>query len=385
MGEIILQWIADYCAGKLNAETGRKLRSWIDESPENREIFEKYVRMVKMHRMVEGEQMICDREAWTKLYGKLKHKRSRRVMGYVVSLAASVLIVMGVGLGVLLQDQGLELVLPVARILPGTTKATLVLANGSQIDLTRDDLKEVTEQGALIKNDTLVGLQYDHSNLQIEEPVLHTVKVPVAGEYHFTLSDGTKVWINSDSELTFPVAFVGNKREVFVKGEAYFEVEHDEEHPFIVHASDVAIQVLGTKFNVSAYEESRRVVTTLTQGAVNIEYAGYYANLKPGDQAVADIQNQTVNSMQVETGMYVSWIKGIFEYENMPLSEIAVQLSRWYDVDFSFSAPEFKDRRFTGAVKKYDVLNDVLKIIEKTTNVSFMIDGKNIAVKSVVR
>lgn len=385
MGEMILQWIADYCAGRLDEETGRKLRSWIDEAPGNREVFEKYVRLVKMHRMIEGEQMICDREAWTKLYGRLRHNRNRRVIGYVVSAAASVLIIMGVGIGILWKEQASKPVYPIAQILPGTTKATLVLANGAQIDLTRNDLKEVTEQGALIKNDTLIGLQYDRNALKVEEPVFHTVKVPVAGEYHFTLSDGTKVWINSDSEVTFPVSFVGNSREVYVKGEAYFEVEHDEEHPFIVHANAVDIRVLGTKFNVAAYEEDEQVVTTLTQGAVEVGFAGMNEHLQPGYQAIADIHSQTIGQRQVETGMYVSWIKGIFEYENMPLSEIAVQLSRWYDVNFIFSAPEFKDRRFTGVVKKYDMLNDVLKIIEKTTNVSFMINGKDIAVKSVVK
>lgn len=384
MGEIVLQWIADYCAGRLDAETGKKLREWIDEAPENREAFERYLRIVKMHRMVEGDQMICDRKAWTELYGKLKQRKNRRVVRYVVSIAASVLVVAGIGLGILLKNQSSDPVFPVTQILPGTTKATLVLANGSQIDLTRDDLKEITEEGAFIKNDSMVGLQYDHSDVRVEEPVFHTVKVPVAGEYHFTLPDGTKVWINSDSELTFPVVFSGNNREVFVKGEAYFEVEHDEIHPFIVHANEVAIRVLGTKFNIAAYEDDHQVVTTLAQGAVDVEFVGQQAKLVPGSQAIADIRHQTINSRQVDAAMYTSWIKGIFEYENMPLSDIAVQLSRWYDVNFIFSAPEFRERRFTGVVKKYDVLNDVLKIIEKTTNVSFMINGKDIAVKSVV-
>lgn len=142
---------------------------------------------------------------------------------------------------------------------------------------------------------------------------------------------------------------------------------------------------MGTKFNVAAYEESHKVVTTLTQGAVNVEFAGQNTKLEPGYQAIADIRSKTIGRRFVETEMYVSWIKGVFEYENMPLSEIAIQLSRWYDVDFIFSAPEFKNRRFTGVVKKYDMLNEVLKIIEKTTDVCFMINGKEVAVKSAVR
>lgn len=385
MDDKILEWIGDYCAGKLDQNQAVKLRRWIEEAPENYEIFEKYLRMIKMHRILEGDQKICDQKSWQHLHHQLKQRRNRRLIGRWVSVAAVFAILLGTGLTLKLKDQSEREIFPVARILPGTTKATLVLANGSEIDLTRNDLKEVIEEGTLIKNDTAIGLQYEQADLKVEEPVSHTVKVPVAGEYHFTLSDGTKVWINSASELNFPVVFSGNKREVYVKGEVYFEVEHDEKHPFIVHSGEVAIQVLGTKFNVAAYEESKEVVTTLTQGAVNVEFAGKTSRLEPGYQAVADIRGNTIDNRKVDVGMYVSWIKGIFEYENMPLSEIAIQLSRWYDVNFTFSAPEFKERRFTGVVKKYEVLNEVLEVIEKTTDVCFMIDGKEIAVKSAVR
>ncbi len=385
MEEMIFQWIADYCAGRLDAETAGKLRRWVDKAPENRELFEKYVRLVKMHRMVAGGQQLDDRAAWNKLYGKLRRTRKRRWMNYAVSTAAAVLLIVGIGVQWWLKQSETGTSPVITQILPGTTKATLVLANGSQVDLSRNDLKEVFEQGTWIKNDSLVGLQYEQVEMKIEEPVFHTVQVPVAGEYHFTLSDGTKVWINSDSELTFPVAFVGDKREVFVSGEAYFEVEPDQAHPFVVHAKGVEVQVLGTKFNVSAYEEEQQVVTTLTQGAVKVEFAGQNESLRPGYQAIADIQGQTIACRQVDATMFVAWIEGIFEYENMPLSEITRQLSRWYDVNFIFSASEFKERRFTGVVKKYDVLNDVLRVIEKTTNVSFAIDGKNIAVQAAVR
>lgn len=271
MDDEILKWFVDYCIGKLDKESEVKLQTWLEESPANKEIFEKYLQLIKIHRMVEGEQKISDQESWKNLYRKLSARKHRRLFRRVIAVAASVLICVGIVSEILLREQEPEVILPLGHIMPGTTKATLVLANGSSIDLTRDDLTEIKEQGALIKNDTAIGLQYDHSDLKIEQPVFHMIKVPLAGEYHFTLSDGTKVWINSDSELTFPVTFEGNSREVFVKGEAYFEVESDKTRPFIVHAGEVAIEVLGTKFNVSAYEESRQVTTTLAQGKVAVE------------------------------------------------------------------------------------------------------------------
>ena len=156
-------------------------------------------------------------------------------------------------------------------------------------------------------------------------------------------------------------------------------MEPDRERPFIVHANQVSIQVLGTKFNVSAYGESQQVLTTLVQGGVNVKYAGLQTELQPGFQAVTDIKAGTMDRRE---GMYTSWTKGIFEYENMPLSDIAVQLSRWYDVRIIFAAPEFANRRFTGVVRKYDVLNDVLSIIEQTTDVCFIVNGKEIVVKA---
>ncbi len=382
MEQFILECIVDYCTGKIDAERGKVLRKWINAAPENRELIEQYLKTAKINRII-GEMGRMDEErAWLELSDKIRRRRSRSLYRRLSALAASVIILVGLGMVFWLNSKPAEQDVQLIQILPGSTKATLILANGSQIDLTRDDLKEVATMEALIKNDSLVGLQYNHSELKEEQPVFHTVRVPVAGEYHFTLSDGTKVWMNSDSELRFPVNFTGNRREVFIKGEAYFEVEQDQERPFIVHAHQVNIQVLGTKFNVSAYDGSQQVLTTLTQGCVNVEYGGLHTELQPGFQAVTDIKAGTMNRHEVETGMYISWTKGIFEYENMPLSEIVVQLSRWYDVNFVFAAPEFKKRRFTGMVKKYDILNEVLKIIEKTTDVRFMVNGKEIAVKA---
>ena len=383
-----------YCLTHPEMMAGEEFRMWI-KTPEHRALFEEirlyreaYMRRADAFRMdVEEEYR---RFAGRTAVGFEKRQRKERIIGKsmwwrkIYAIAALVLILLTVGLGILLRPEEEKIFQSVLPIFPGTTKATLVLANGSQLDLTRNDLQEVIENGIVIKNDTLGGLQYDETDLKIEKPVWHTVKVPVAGEYHFILQDGTKVWINSASELKFPMAFIGNNREVFVEGEAYFEVAEDQEHPFIVHAGEAAIRVLGTKFNVAAYPEDKKVATTLTAGKVNVEGWGREMDLEPGFQAVLDMQSGVMEKHRVDTAMYVSWTRGIWEYENMPLFEITKQLSRWYDVNFIFSAPEFRYRRFTGVVKRYDVLNHILEIIEKTTNVRFTIHGKDIAIQAAV-
>lgn len=386
MDEFIIRLIPDYCAGTLDKEKAAVLRKWIDAKEENRQFFEKCLQAYKMNRMVFGMENIHTGKAWHIIERRIYRKNRLRIK-MLWSVAAVLAVLMTVALSLLFRlpsDNANTELIKVVRIEPGTTKATLELANGTQIDLTQNDLKEITEQnGGLIINDTLKGLQYELSEFdKVKAPVFHTITVPVGGEYHFTLSDGSKVWINSGSELVFPALFVGEKREVFVKGEVYFEVAHREDNPFVVHAGEADIRVLGTKFNVAAYPEESCIRTTLAQGKVSVDFAGRQVELIPGFQAVADKAGKKLDKGEVDVSMYISWIKGVFEYENMTLASITTQLSRWYDVEFEFSAPEYKDRRFTGVVKKYDDLNDVLKVIEKTTDVRFVINGKNIAVKS---
>lgn len=385
MEDKVFQWLVDYCSGKSGSRETAALREWLDASVKNRETFEEYLRIIELHRMIEGEERIDQERSWDRLYVKLQGRKKLYRVLRRWAVAASILILVGIGVSIVSEDRSLEDVSLVAEIFPGSTKATLVLSSGERIDLADNELQEVKEQGILVRNDSVEGLRYELTDFVCQEPVFHTVEVPTAGEYHFTLPDGTKVWINSESELTFPMSFTGPRREVFVKGEVYFEVEHDETHPFVVHANEVAVQVLGTKFNVAAYNDDNHVITTLLQGAVQLAYAEHQQLLRPGDQVIADLNDQTIRTEKVDAVRYASWIKGVFEYENMSLGEIAIQLARWYGVEFVFPRSEFKERRFTGVVKKYDMLKDVLKIIEMTTNVCFVVNEKEIVVQEAVR
>ena len=263
------------------------------------------------------------------------------------------------------------------------------MADGIQVDLTQDNLQEVIGQyGATVLKDKKNELRYDNVEVNegIEEkPVFHTISAPVGGEYHFTLADGTMVWLNSSSRLTFPTRFTGDTREVLAEGEVYFDVQHDENKPFIVRVNDMSVRVLGTKFCISAYPENEGIMTTLVQGAVQVTSGDNQVVLKPGYQAVVDQRSGAISQRAVELSLYTSWVRGVFEYENMELDDIVVQLARWYDVQFTFSASEYKKRRFTGVVRKYEDLNGVLDMIEKTTNVKFIINGRNVTITSVMK
>lgn len=381
MDEKIFEWLVDYTSGRLTKERARELRRWLDASAENADRFEKYLRVVRLHRMTSGEKLLNEESAWSVFQQKCKRHKRRNIVRTWTTVAASLLFVIGIGVAFFYATTTEKAVAPVVtEILPGSTRATLVLANGQEVDLQLANLREVREEGLRILNDMEGGLQYEQVDVEVKKPVVHTVQVPVAGEYHFTLADGTKVWVNSASEVTFPVFFSGATREVSVKGEVYFEVQHDASRPFIVHVNGVAVNVLGTKFNVSAYGEDSPVVTTLVEGSVRVENEEGEMLLSPGEQALVR-GNGPISRRKVELGMYVSWVQGIFEFENMSLSDITERLARWYDVSFRFEDEKLCDRSFTGMFERDGNLNQILQVIEKTTNVCFEIHGTEVVVK----
>ena len=387
MNDKIWQWIGDYCSGLMDKSEEQELRAWMDEAEENKLFFMEGVKMVLEYQVVTRSDKNAS-DSLKHVREKIK-ARGRRQLWIQITAVASVVILFALSFAFFYMPE-LERESPVsAKVHAGGMKATLIVANGIQVDLMQDNLQDVVRQyGATVLEDKKNELRYDNVevNEEIEEkPVYHTISTPVGGEYHFTLADGTMVWLNSSSRLTFPTRFTGDVREVLVEGEVYFGVQHDESKPFIVRVNDVSVRVLGTEFCISAYPENEGVMTTLVRGAVQVTSGNNQVVLKPGYQAVVDQYSGAISQRAVELSLYTSWVRGIFEYENMELNDIMVQLARWYDVQFTFSASECKERRFTGVIRKYEDLNDVLDMIEKTTNVKFIINGKNVTITSVTR
>ena len=385
MNDKIWQWIGDYCSGLLDESEEWKLRAWIDEAEENKRLFMEGVKMVREYQMVVRSGKDAS-NSLKHIREKIK-ARKRRQLWIQITAVASVVILFALSFVFFYTPKSEEMSPVLAKVHAGGTKATLIVADGIQVDLTQDNLQEVIGQyGATVLKDKKNELRYDNVEVNegIEEkPVFHTISAPVGGEYHFTLADGTMVWLNQSSRLTFPTRFTGDTREVLAEGEVYFDVQHDENKPFIVRVNDMSVRVLGTKFCISAYPENEGIMTTLVQGAVQVTSGEVV--LKPGYQAVVDQRSGAISQRAVELSLYTSWVRGVFEYENMELDDIVVQLARWYDVQFTFSASEYKKRRFTGVVRKYEDLNGVLDMIEKTTNVKFIINGRNVTITSVMK
>ena len=387
MNSKIWQWIGDYCSGTLDGEEERQLHEWMDKSEENRQFFIEGVKMVREYQMVANSDKRAS-DSLKRVQEKIRI-RGRRKLWIQITAAASVVLLFSLSYMFFYISESREDFSELMKVHAGGTKATLIVADGIQVDLTQDNLQEVIGQyGVTVMNDNENELRYDcvEINDETEEkPMFHTISAPVGGEYHFTLADGTMVWLNSSSQLTFPTRFTGSTREVIVEGEVYFEVQHDENRPFIVWVGDMNVQVLGTKFCISAYPENEGIMTTLVQGAVQVTSGDKQVVLQPGYQAVVDQHSGVIKQRAVELSLYTSWVQGVFEYENMELNDIMIQLARWYDVQFTFSAPEYKERCFTGVVRKYEDLDDVLDMIEKTTNVKFIVNGRNVTITSLTR
>jgi transmembrane sensor len=263
------------------------------------------------------------------------------------------------------------------KITPGGNKAILTLQDGSTIVL--DDAKDGTlaKQGNATVVKTANGqLVYNGASNGEQKVSYNTMSTPRGGQYKLTLPDGTQVWLNSASSITYPTAFVGNERKVSITGEAYFEVAKDKTKPFHVNAGSQDIEVLGTHFNVMAYADEDAIKTTLLEGSVKVSGGGSSGILKPGEQAVNRDGELKIGPAPVDEAM--AWKNGYFKFNRVGIKYIMRQLSRWYDVDVVYEG-RVKDDEFVGTIGRGENIVQALHLLE-LTNVHFKIKDKTIIV-----
>ncbi|AZA84517.1 FecR family protein [Chryseobacterium lactis] len=304
-----------------------------------------------------------------------KIRKKRKLMLFrKMSIAAGFIVVFGTSIWYLNYKSGTQE--PTFKtiendILPGSNKATITFGNGKAINL-----KET--EGILV---TPSGLTYsDGSSINDSEFIGSAIlKTPRGGQYKITLADGSKVWLNSNSSLEYPVKFSNNNREVRLNGEAYFEVHHDPKHPFLVNTTLQEVKVLGTTFNIRAYEDKQ--YTTLVQGSVEIKSNGstFTRKLKPNEQAIIDHYSLSIKN--VDALDFIGWKEGLINSGNISLVELSKEVERWYDVDFKFPQ-NFKNSESADlSINKNENLSTVLKVIDKTYGVKTEIHGKEVIIR----
>lgn len=340
-----------------------------------------YFDYYKVKRSIEFMDQCDTRKSWQDIQGRIKRRQNRRVMLAAATVAAVFALLLCATYYILPSDIFSRKGSPViASSYPemGYKKAILTLSDGEVIDLARQSGKiEREDDGTEIHNENQ-QLVYKPAYVDGDVSRRNVLTVPRGGEYQLVLSDGTKVWINAESSLSYPEVF-GKTREVVLTGEAYFEVQKDSDRPFIVRVGEQAVEVLGTHFNISAYPESS-FYTTLLEGKVKVDNRKQAVVLAPNEQAVIVPGQENIVVREVDAAAYASWIHGCYRFSDTGLGDILAQLSRWYNVEFRFADESLKYKRFAGIVYRDEELGFAINVIERVSNVRFTRDSNIIYV-----
>ena len=391
--ENILVLIEKHHAGKITPDEKVRLNEWYqsfnDSEPE------------LTANENETEQQLHDRIK-NRLFETIRHQNelvvtsSRRTWQIPSIAAAVILILLLIGTYFMLSSksskQEIVKTAPTETklkndIAPGGNKAVLTLADGSTIVLDSASNGTISQQGNIkvkkLGNGLLVYTINSKQVTENDEAFFNTISTPRGGQYQVTLADGTKVWLNAASSIRFPVVFTGTERKVEITGEAYFEVAKNKNMPFKVKATSSEIEVLGTHFNVNAYNDEAFIKTTLLEGMVKVSVPDLASNqsskfLQPGQQAEINKEGKINVLDNADTEEAVAWKNGRFQFKSTDLKTILRQISRWYDADFEYKGNV--NLHFTGQLTRNGNVSKVFEELALTGELHFKIDGKRIIV-----
>ncbi|MDD7888135.1 FecR family protein [Flavivirga sp. 57AJ16] len=359
------------------------LTNWIS-NPANERLFKEYVKtyyaiicsMNNSDHQKTIEQLLRTIRKEKSFVHRLK---TNAVYKYTAAASIAILITAGIWFFKTSNtEQFTEPIIVNNQIEIGTDKATLTLEDGTDVTL-------IKGQTYKTQNATSNGEQIIYNNSTSRELVNNYLTTARGEQYQITLADGTQVWLNSETQLKYPVSFTdGESRQVeLVYGEAYFDVSPSINHKgskFKVYNNDQEVEVLGTEFNIKAYKDENNIYTTLVEGSVVINAEGTNSVLKPGEQSNFNINTKTIQVIAVDTFREVAWKDGIFSFKNKSLKEIMTTLSRWYDMDVVFENKELKKVSFNGTLYKTQSVEDILSFLQNSIK-TYEINNKTITLK----
>ncbi len=393
----MIDWkiISKKIKGKLSKEEEAHFIQWYNKRIEHTVFFKKakeYYRNREMIGTVSDSQL---ESSWKVLYENTvaktitKNAFFRSWMKYaasVIILIVSGFFVYNSFMNIDEQQETEAVIIHNMNIKPGADIAYLELADGKVIDLTEKSVDKIQEKdGSLIYKD-LKTLNYTRSSdhQKITEVIYNKISVPRGGRYQLVLSDSTKVWLNSETILRYPVHFTGNFREVFLEGEAYFEVTKNEEVPFLVNSGNQVLKVLGTEFNISTLESEDQIQTTLIEGSVGLyesDATDKMVFMKPGQQAIYMEGQSGFEIQEVDPKIIASWRHGRFMFEKEELGKIMKKLARWYNFEIIYEVDEHKLKRFSMNTRQYEEFDQILRMIARASELKFEIRNNTVIVK----
>ena len=380
MDKEIKRIIARYFDGELSCGEAEKLVQWVEDG--NFDAFNEYVMVNYTLEEIEALRQGPNTDSWQRIAKTIRKEKKKKVpkgmfgRPYWKYVAAAAIAIIASALVLYLKEEApkgsADPVDEQISVLPGTDKATLTLEDGTQVALGKgerfrtDDLKSEGE-----------SIVYAQSAAQGRKTVYNYLTIPRGGQFFLKLADGTRVWLNSESKLKYPVTFPkGGDREVeLVYGEAYFEVSHgpgqDDGTSFKVRTKTQNLEVLGTEFNVRAYKGKERIYTTLIKGRVTVGNGIRSLTLVPSERSVLHISDEKLYARHVDVAEEVAWRHGYFLFDRMPLAEIMERLSRWYDFEPRFEDSSKKKITFSGRLDRSGDINELLGYIQETGMVGF--------------
>lgn len=310
--------------------------------------------------------------------GNIQTRRPLKPL-HVFLVAASIVLCVAAGLQIYKEIMESKQEQWLAAITPGRDRAVLSLDNGAVYDLDSLQFGESIDVGGVIVKKGEDGrLSYSAVSSSNTDAIVSTISTPNGGQYKILLPDGSEVWLNAASQLTFPSVFNGNIRKVELKGEAYFEVAHDNNMPFKVITPTEEVEVLGTHFNVKAYEEERASNVALLEGSVKVSVSSASSMvLKPGQQSVTEKGEMRMEAVDVSEA--IAWKNGEFMFQNESMENVMKKIARWYDVE-TVLEPGLEDLSIWGSVSKYENIKEVLKIVEMASGAKFKVEGRRVYV-----
>lgn len=353
------------------------LKELLDRNPQNRESIKYAFEFIRVNM---GNKTAMDAKDYNRILNKLQTQYKKKssqpffsVIPLYLRVAAMILVILSVGSVIVYQKFTSDPLTQFAnQTVVDESQAMIVLSDGTSQPLKNSDsfIDYKSANGEVIVKNKDKEELIDNSNTQ-KEAVLNQVVVPYGQRQRVLLSDGTLVQLNAGSKLTFPASFSGKTREVFLKGEGFFEVSKNAQMPFIVKTDQIDIRVLGTTFNISAYGDEQFVTTVLLEGKVNVEqkdkiFANEKLTLVPGQGCFYSVADRHSNVKEVNVNDYVLWKDGLYKFEDMPLREVANRVRRYYNMNIQVNDEQLANTLVSGKLVLTDDFTEVMQYLSKT-------------------
>lgn len=370
---------------KLTPEEQEILNRWLDEEERHRELYRNYHSDAFLVQKLKAGSEIDWQQDYKDFIQKHISRSPARYIRQWIRYAAIFILPLSFAIGWwLIPSSPIDDKPTIASVVTEKSKPILTLAGGQKIILNNNvDVAETDGTRVAGENGQLVYKKHpDDSLVSPESPIFNRLEIPRGAEYFLTLTDGTKIWLNSETIIRYPVNFTGEKREVYLEGEAFFKVTKNTGQPFIVHTTRTEVEVLGTEFNVRNYNNEPEIVTTLVNGSVRLtsDVENEQIVLKPGEQGNIDKSTGALNIQEVDPYLYTAWKDARFVFRNTRMEELLNTLARWYDLQIFYQNNAVKDICFTGDMTRMEDFRQILNIIENNERVGFTIHHRAITV-----